>query len=130
MWSIRDIGDPAGHHRCRTVRPISTTTQDLEPEENESLEAGAKFQLFDDKAAGAGLGFPDQEEQRQDHRPDIGNDDGRLWRQPGSATASSWRIAGAITDEWSFNASWAFIGHGDNRIDDGRQPRQARRLRS
>lgn len=87
---------------------ISATTQDLDPEENESIEAGARFQLFDDKVLLQAAIFQVKKNNAKEIDP-----------LSGLYTASSGDsqevrgielgLGGAITDEWSFNANYTLL---------------------
>ena len=86
---------------------ISATTQDLDPEENESYELGSKFQLFGDKVLVQASVF----QIKKNNAKIIDPLSGATTTQSGDSqevTGFEIGAAGAITDEWSLNASYAY----------------------
>jgi catecholate siderophore receptor len=87
---------------------ISATTQDLEPEENESIEAGAKFQLFGDKLLVQGAVF----QVKKNNAKEIDPLSGLYTASSGDSqevTGFEIGAGGAITEQWSFNASYTYL---------------------
>ena len=86
---------------------ISATTADLDPEENKSIEAGTKFQLLDDRVLVQASIFKVE----KNNAKEIDPLSGLTTAQSGdSQEVQGFEIgaAGAITDEWSVNASYAY----------------------
>lgn len=85
----------------------SVGTQDLDPEENTNIEAGARIALFDNRLQLQGAIFQTKKENAKEIDP-VSNtvvtsgDSLEL-------TGVEFGVAGAITDEWSINANVTYV---------------------
>jgi catecholate siderophore receptor len=93
------IGAPGGSN--------SVGTSDLDPEENESIEAGAKFELFGDRLLVQTSVFQVKKENAKEEDPQSLN----IVRSGDSQEITGFEIgaAGAITDQWSVNANYTYL---------------------
>jgi catecholate siderophore receptor len=84
----------------------SVGTSDLDPEENESLEVGAKFQLFGDRLLVQGAVF----QVKKNNAKEIDPLSNAVIRSGDSQEVTGFELGagGAITDQWSINASYAY----------------------
>ncbi len=85
----------------------SIGTQDLDPEENTNIEAGARIALFDDRLQLQGAIFRTKKENAKEIDP-VSNTivtSGDSLELRGVELG----VAGAITDEWSVNASFTYV---------------------
>ncbi|HOZ27004.1 MAG TPA: TonB-dependent receptor [Hyphomonadaceae bacterium] len=82
-------------------------TQDLDPEENTNIEAGARIALFDDRLQLQGAIFQTKKDNAKEIDPLLNaivtsGDSLKL-------TGIELGLAGAITDEWSINANFTYV---------------------
>ncbi len=85
----------------------SVGTQDLDPEENTNIEAGARIALFDNRLQLQGAIFQTKKENAKEVDP-ISN----TVVSSGDSlelTGVEFGVAGAITDEWSINANITYV---------------------
>lgn len=85
----------------------SATTADLNPEENKSYEAGARFALFGEMLQVQGSVFKIEKNNAKFVDPTSG----LITAQSGDSqevTGVELGVVGAITEQWSFNANWAY----------------------
>ncbi len=86
--------------------PAGIGTQDLDPEENTNVELGGRLSLFDSKLQLQGAVFQTKKDNAKESDP-LGN----ITRSGDSQEVKGVELglAGAITDEWSVNASYTFL---------------------
>ena len=87
--------------------PGGTGTQDLDPEENTNIEAGARIALFDDALQLQGAIF----QTTKDNAKEIDSITNAIVTSGDSLelTGLELGVAGAITPEWSFNANFTYV---------------------
>lgn len=86
---------------------VNALNSQLEPEENESLEAGARIALFGDRLQLQGAVFQTRKENSK-----LYDENGDLAETSGDSqevTGAELGLAGMITDAWSLNASATFL---------------------
>lgn len=85
----------------------SIGTQDLEPEENTNIDAGARLALFDNRLQVQGAMF----RTKKDNAKEIDSISNAIVTSGDSVelTGVELGVAGAITDQWSVNANFTWI---------------------